>query len=116
MEEDQSKRQGEAQDSTRDKEDVEAMDKEPAPPGTEVDSGKKKDPPRKFLTRAGAAMRRKQEQTVWTQVAVMEQDPDLGKIEMHELLLKRSLATLEHLHLEYMGKNKLDPNTEPEKS
>ena len=76
----------------------------------------KKPPARKFLTRAGAALRRKQEQTVSTQITSMEQDLDPNNINMHEVLLRKALATLEHMHGEYMAKNALDCNVEPEKS
>ena len=91
-------------------------DKETTTTGSGSGSSKKKATPRKFLTRAGAAVRRKQEQTVGTQITVMEQDLNPANIEMHELLLRRALATLEHLHMEYMGKNGMNPNLEPEKS
>ena len=71
--------------------------------------------PRRFLTRASASNRMKA-QALITSIRAMELDMDPGNFTVHEVLTGQLLDILEREHNEYVGKEGLDINLDPEKS
>ena len=72
--------------------------------------------PRQFLTRASAANRMKAQATLITSIRAMEVDLDPGNYAVHDVLTGQLLDILEKEHNEYVGKEGLYINMEPEKS
>ena len=72
--------------------------------------------PRRFLTRSSAARRKQQEAILLAALGSMELDLVADNIPSHEALLRQLLTALEQDHLEFMIKEGLNPNAEPEKS
>ena len=81
---------------------------------TENQTGAK--PARRFLTRTAAAGRKKQEASLATAIRAMELDLDPDNVPVHEVLLHQMLENLEREHHDFVGKESLDINLEPEKS
>jgi hypothetical protein len=73
-------------------------------------------PARRFLTRVTATGRKKQEASLVIAIRVMELDLDPENIKVHETLLQQMLGLLEDEHNEFIMKESLDVNTEPQKS
>ena len=72
--------------------------------------------PRRFLTRSSAARRKQQEAILLAALGSMELDLVADNIPSHEALLRQLLSALEQDHMEFMVKEGLNPNAEPEKS
>ena len=73
-------------------------------------------PARRVLTRTTAIGREKQEATVITAIHVMELDLNPENVHVHEVLLHQMLKNLETEHNDFVKKESLDINKEPEKS
>ena len=73
-------------------------------------------PPRRFLTRTGAARRRASEATLMTSIRQMELNTTWDNVHTHEESVRQMLKALEMDHNEYVVKEKLDINLEPERS
>ena len=75
-----------------------------------------KAPQRRFLTRSGAARRKKQESCLEVAIHQLALDLNPDNLGTHEQFLKQMLRDLEQDHLDYVAKENLDINLEPEKS
>ena len=73
-------------------------------------------PQHKFLTRAGAAKRKNQESTLMTAVHQLALETNPDNFQSHVAILGQMLKSLEQNHHEYVAKEKLDINMDPEKS
>ena len=76
----------------------------------------KPQPQHRFLTRVCASKRKNQESTLMTAVhqLALESNPD--NIQSHVAILEQMLRALEQQHHEYVAKENLDINQDPEKS
>ena len=74
----------------------------------------KPQPQRRFLTRAGASKRKKQESTLMTAIHQLELESNPDNIQSHAAILAQMLESLELEHHEYFVKENLDINAEPE--
>ena len=74
----------------------------------------KPQPQRRFLTRAGASKRKKQESTLMTAIHQLELETNLDNIQSHAAILAQMLESLELEHNEYVVRENLDINQEPE--
>ena len=72
--------------------------------------------PRRILTRTGAARRRASEATLMTSINQMELNTTWDNVHTHEESVRQMLRALEMDHHDYIQKEKLDINLEPEKS
>ena len=72
--------------------------------------------PRRFLTRASAADRMKAQAALTTSIHAMEIDSDPANYVIHMVMTGQLLDILEREHNEYVVKESLDINKEPEKS
>ena len=75
-----------------------------------------KAPQRRFLTRSGAARRKKQESCLEVAIHQLALDLNPDNLGTHEQFLKQMLRDLEQDHLDYVAKENLDINLEPKKS
>ena len=73
-------------------------------------------PQHRFLTRAGAAKRKQQESSLMTAIHQLALETNPDNIHSHSAILTQMLKALEQVHHEYVIKEKLDINQEPEKS
>ena len=73
-------------------------------------------PQHRFLTRAGASKRKNQESTLMTAVHQLALETNPDNIQSHVAILGQMLKSLEQNHHEYVTKEQLDINLEPEKS
>ena len=74
----------------------------------------KPQPQRRFLLRAGASKRKKQESTLMTAIHQLELENNLDNIQSHAAILAQMLESLEQEHHEYVVRENLDINQEPE--
>jgi hypothetical protein len=72
-------------------------------------------PARRFITRTTATGRKKQEASLTTAIRIMELDLNPENVNVHEVLL-HLLENLETEHHNFVMKESLDINMEPEKS
>jgi hypothetical protein len=72
--------------------------------------------PRRFLTRASAADRMKAQAALTTSIHAMEIDSDPANYVIHMVMTGQLLDILEREHNEYVVKESLDINKEPENS
>ena len=85
----------------------------PETDGTGEQQGAK---PRRFLTRASAADRMKAQAALTTSIHAMEIDSDPANYVIHMVMTGQLLDILEREHNEYVVKESLDINKEPENS
>ena len=76
----------------------------------------KPQPQHRFLTRLGASQRKNQESTLMTAISQLALETNPDNIQSHVAILEQMLRALEHQHHEYVVKEKLDINADPEKS
>ena len=86
---------------------------EPEKDGTGEQQGAK---PRRFLTRASAANMMKAQAALTTSIRAMEIDSDPANYRIHMVMTGQLMDILEREHNEYVVKESLDINKEPEKS
>jgi hypothetical protein len=73
-------------------------------------------PARRFLTRTTASGRKKKEASLITAIHMMELNLDPDNAKFHEALLQEYLQDLEKEHNDFVMKELLDVNKEPQKS
>jgi hypothetical protein len=73
-------------------------------------------PAGRFLTRTSSIDRKRQETTLTTAIRVIEHVLNLENLHIHEILLHQMLENLEIEHHDFIIKESLDINMEPEKS
>ena len=74
----------------------------------------KPQPQRRFLTRATASKRKKQESTLMTAIHQLGLENNVDNLQSHAAILAQMLESLELEHHEYVARENLDIGKEPE--